>query len=186
MDLLTDEIVSAIGVIVIAACDGQLVSLHFGDCRDQMLAELSARYRPGRLTQACDPFGLSGRIGAYLAGDLGAVDDVIVDTGGTKFQREVWTALRRVPAGTTVTYAELARRIGRPTAHRAVGAANGRNPISIVIPCHRMIGSDGSLTGYGGGLFRKRWLLQHEGAIPFGSDVAGRGGARRTLADHLA
>jgi methylated-DNA-[protein]-cysteine S-methyltransferase len=166
VDFLTDEVPSAVGRIVIAARDERLVSLDFGHCRGRMLADLAARYGPARLKPARDPFGVSGRINAYLAGDLGAVDDILVEPGGTPFQREVWMALRRVPAGTTVTYAQLARTVGRPAASRAVGAANGRNPVSIVIPCHRMIGSDGSLTGYGGGLHRKRWLLGHEGAIP--------------------
>jgi len=116
---------------------------------------------------------------ATEAGDLGAVDDILVEPGGTPFQRDVWMALRRVPAGTTVTYAQLAQTVGRPAASRAVGAANGRNPVSIVIPCHRMIGSDGSLTGYGGGLHRKRWLLGHEGAIPRATDFDVCAGARR-------
>jgi len=101
---------------------------------------------------------------AYFAGDLTAVDALAVETGGTPFQREVWAALRRIPAGETRTYGSLAVEIGRPKAVRAVGLANGSNPISIIVPCHRVIGSDGSLTGYGGGLPRKRWLLAHEGA----------------------
>jgi methylated-DNA-[protein]-cysteine S-methyltransferase len=81
---------------------------------------------------------------------------------GTDFQRRVWTALREIPVGTTITYGELARRIGQPAAVRAVGLANGRNPLSIVVPCHRVIGANGKLTGYGGGLAAKAWLLQHE------------------------
>ena len=100
----------------------------------------------------------------YFEGDIAAIDTIEVKTGGTPFQRSVWKALRKIEAGTTVTYAELARRIGRPTAIRAAGLANGQNPIGIVVPCHRVIGSDGSLTGYGGGLQRKEWLLKHEGA----------------------
>ena len=83
-------------------------------------------------------------------------------TAGTDFQREVWRALRGIPCGTTLSYGELARRIGRPNAVRAVGLANGANPIGVVVPCHRVIGSNGSLTGYGGGIERKRWLLDHE------------------------
>ena len=83
---------------------------------------------------------------------------------GPEFQRRVWEALRRIPFGTTTSYAALAARIGSPTAVRAVGAANGRNPLPIVVPCHRVIGADGSLTGFGGGIERKRWLLAHEGA----------------------
>jgi methylated-DNA-[protein]-cysteine S-methyltransferase len=182
VDFLTDEVPSAVGLIVIAVRDERLVSLDFGDCRGRMLGGLAARYGPARLKRARDPFGVSHRINAYLAGDLGAVDDILVEPGGTPFQRDVWTALRRVPAGTTVTYAQLARTVGRPAASRAVGAANGRNPVSIVIPCHRMIGSDGSLTGYGGGLHRKRWLLEHEGAIPPATDADVCAGARRPLA----
>ncbi len=86
-------------------------------------------------------------------------------TDGTDFQRAVWRELRRIPSGKTISYAELAKRIGRPKAVRAVGLANRSNPISIVVPCHRVIGSDGSLTGYGGGMERKDWLLRHEGAL---------------------
>ena len=89
--------------------------------------------------------------------------DSSVRTGGTAFQREVWGALREIACGTTVSYAKLAERIGRPNAVRAVGLANGSNPVGVVVPCHRVIGSDGSLTGYGGGIERKRWLLEHEG-----------------------
>lgn len=85
---------------------------------------------------------------------------------GTAFQRSVWSALTAIPFGTTISYAELARRVGNLAAVRAVGAANGRNPIPVIVPCHRVIGSDGSLTGFGGGLPRKKWLLQHENALP--------------------
>jgi methylated-DNA-[protein]-cysteine S-methyltransferase len=102
----------------------------------------------------------------YFAGEVHAVDDIDVDPlGGTDFQRRVWQALRSIPAGTTISYATLARRIRSPKAVRAVGAANGANPVPIVLPCHRVIGADGSLTGYGGGLPTKRWLLQHEGIV---------------------
>ena len=92
---------------------------------------------------------------------------------GTAFQRRVWTALTNIPYGTTTSYADLARRLGNLTAVRAVGAANGRNPIPIIVPCHRVIGSDGSLTGFGGGLDRKRWLLHHEGALAGGQEDLG-------------
>lgn len=84
---------------------------------------------------------------------------------GTEFQRQVWTELTAIPFGQTVSYGDLARSIGKPSAVRAVGAANGDNPISIIVPCHRVIGSDGGLTGYGGGLERKEWLLKHEGGL---------------------
>jgi methylated-DNA-[protein]-cysteine S-methyltransferase len=100
---------------------------------------------------------------AYFAGDLGALRAIPVATAGTAFQRAVWSALREIPPGTTLGYGALARRIGRPSAIRAVGAANGANPVSVVVPCHRLVGAGGALTGYGGGLARKRWLLAHEG-----------------------
>jgi methylated-DNA-[protein]-cysteine S-methyltransferase len=101
---------------------------------------------------------------AYLEGKLDAIDAIAVETGGTAFQRLVWQGLRSIPVGTTMSYGDFAMRIGRPKAVRAVGHANGANPICIVVPCHRLIGADGSLTGYGGGLPRKRWLLDHEAA----------------------
>jgi len=94
---------------------------------------------------------------------LPAIDDLEVATAGTTFQRDVWRELRRIPVGQTISYSELAQRIGRPKAVRAVGLANGANPVSIVVPCHRVIGANASLTGYGGGLHRKVWLLEHEG-----------------------
>jgi methylated-DNA-[protein]-cysteine S-methyltransferase len=103
----------------------------------------------------------------YFAGAL-AVFDLPLDPAGTPFQRQVWDELVRIPIGETISYGELARRVGRPGSARAVGAANGQNPISIVIPCHRVIGSDGKLTGYGGGLPRKAWLLDHEAGMARG------------------
>jgi methylated-DNA-[protein]-cysteine S-methyltransferase len=103
------------------------------------------------------------QLDAYFAGRLTSFD-LSLQLDGTDFQREVWSALREIPYGTTISYGELARRVGRPGASRAVGLANGRNPIAVVVPCHRVIGADGSLTGYGGGLDRKVWLLDHEGA----------------------
>ena len=99
---------------------------------------------------------------AYFEGDLNAVDELPTETNGTAFQRAVWTALRKIPAGRTVSYGALAAQIGNHKAVRAVGLANGANPIAIVVPCHRVIGANASLTGYGGGLHRKRWLLAHE------------------------
>jgi methylated-DNA-[protein]-cysteine S-methyltransferase len=99
---------------------------------------------------------------AYFEGELAALEAIRTQTRGTDFQRSVWSALRKIPMGTTVSYGQLAVKIGRPAAVRAVGAANGANPIPIVVPCHRVIGADSSLTGFGGGLERKRWLLAHE------------------------
>ncbi len=91
--------------------------------------------------------------------------DLPLDPPGTTFQQQVWDLLRTIPYGTTTSYGELARRLGDPRATRAVGAANGKNPIPIIVPCHRVVGARGELTGFGGGLDRKRWLLEHEGAL---------------------
>jgi methylated-DNA-[protein]-cysteine S-methyltransferase len=110
------------------------------------------------------PPSIRAALNRYFAGDLAALADIPYRVAGTDFQRQVWTALTQIPAGQTESYAGLAARIGRPTAVRAVGLANGANPVGIVIPCHRVIGSGGALTGYGGGIERKRWLLAHEGA----------------------
>ena len=151
-----DLIESPIGTVVIVCGDDAIESLHFLD-RKPGAAEGA--------TRAHDPLGYSTRIRAYFDGDLNALDPIEVHPAGTPFQQVVWKALRTIPAGRTDTYGRLAERIGRPSASRAVGLANGQNPISLVIPCHRVIGTNGKLTGYGGGLDRKQWLLEHEGAI---------------------
>ena len=160
--VLADEIPSAIGTIVLAARARRLCALDYADCRERFLALLRARYEDAVLRFAPDPFGFSSRIRSYLAGELAAIENIPVETKGTRFQERVWTALRRIPPGATLTYAEVARGIGRPLAARAVGGVNRRNPVAIVVPCHRVIGTDSSLTGYAGGLWRKRWLLSHE------------------------
>ena len=105
------------------------------------------------------------QLDTYFAGELERFD-LPLDPQGTTFQRSVWDAVGAIPYGATATYSEVAAAVGSPSACRAVGAANGRNPLAIVIPCHRVVGSAGALTGYGGGLERKRWLLEHEGAMP--------------------
>ena len=109
------------------------------------------------------PAAIRSALDAYFRGDLSAIEPLSVATAGTPFQREVWAALRAVPAGETLSYGALAKKIARPAAVRAVGLANGANPIGVVVPCHRVIGADSSLTGYAGGVERKRWLLTHEG-----------------------
>ena len=109
--------------------------------------------------------GFSDRISAYFDGDVQALETLPVTPPGTPFQQEVWKTLRKVGPGRTVSYGELAKRVGRPDASRAVGMANARNPVALIIPCHRVIGSNGKLTGYAYGLDRKRWLLRHEGAL---------------------
>ena len=113
-----------------------------------------------------DPGGFAGHVSAYFSGDFDALRDLEVEPGGSPFQRRVWAALRKIRPGRTACYGEIARSIGRSSAARAVGAANARNPVALAIPCHRVIGSNGSLTGYAGGIARKRWLLNHEGVQP--------------------
>jgi methylated-DNA-[protein]-cysteine S-methyltransferase len=123
--------------------------------------------------------GVRRALEAYLAGDLRAIDTVRVKARGTPFQQEVWAALRTIPAGRTMSYGALASHLNCPKAVRAVGVANGSNPIAVVVPCHRVIGADGSLTGYGGGLERKRWLLEHEGVNLSSLKLSSLGGAVR-------
>jgi len=164
---MTLEIVklrSPIGTLVLAARDGALCALEFDERWARRRARLGRRFGVVELRPAADPAGASVRLAAYFAGDLHALDDLAVDAGGTPFQRRVWAALRAIPPGETISYQTLARRVGAPAAVRAVGAANGANPIALVVPCHRVIGADGGLTGYAGGLERKRWLLAHEHA----------------------
>ncbi len=118
----------------------------------------------GEPTVDRDSAGIADRIAAYFAGEIDAIDTITVDAAGTPFQRAVWDALRRIPAGETASYGEIAAAIGNPRAVRAVGSANAANPVALVVPCHRVIRSDGTIGGYGGGLDRKRWLLAHERA----------------------
>lgn len=153
------------GAVVLVLRGSALAGLAFEDRWRGLSVSLARRFGKFTFKENLQAETVAEALRRYFAGDLHALDPIEVDTGGTAFQESVWRALRRIPAGTTWTYARLAREIGRPTATRAVAAANGANPVSIVIPCHRVIGSDGSLTGYGGGLPRKRWLLVHEGAL---------------------
>ena len=160
-----DRVDTPIGVLMIAAdVERNLRVALFTEEEEIMRRQL--RLQVGKVGWALEavknPGGLTEAIADYFSGNLGAIDRLPVETGGTLFQREVWQALREIPCGTTTSYGELARRIGRPAAVRAVGLANGANPIAVVVPCHRVIGLDGSLTGYGGGMERKRWLLDHE------------------------
>jgi methylated-DNA-[protein]-cysteine S-methyltransferase len=157
-------------MVIIADRDGNLRAVDWTDHDPRAQNFLRLHYGPNNgkagftLIPARNPNGLSNTIRSYFAGDLTAIDNLPVKTNGTPFQRQVWQALREIPLGTTISYGQLASRIGRPTAVRAVGLANGSNPVGVIVPCHRVIGSNGSLTGYGGGMERKRWLLEHEGA----------------------
>jgi len=166
--LRIDRMATPIGeLIVVADGDGNLRAIDWSDHEARMAQLLDRYYGKGRydLVAERDPHGLASAMRRYFRGEIGVLRGLPTATNGTHFQTGIWQALRRIEDGTTISYAALATRIGRPTAVRAAGLANGQNPISIVLPCHRVIGSDGSLTGYGGGLSRKRWLLRHEGVL---------------------
>ena len=168
LQLFTDQLVTPIGELLIAADqDGHLRATSWSDYEIYLRPSLELHYGKNgfAIQPRRNPSGLTDALGRYFAGDLTAIDTIPVQTAGTPFQRDVWHALREIPCGTTMSYAALAARIGRPSAVRAVGLANGSNPVGVVVPCHRVIGSDGSLTGYGGGIERKRWLLRHEHAL---------------------
>ena len=162
--VIVDAHQSPIGPLTAAERGGRVCLLHFGaDGPD--IDPVLERWYPGepRVRRALPQVAEALR--RYFGGDLAALDAVPAELNGTPFQKSVWQALRRIPPGATISYGELARRIGQPTSVRAVGAANGANPVAVIVPCHRVIGSNGTLTGYGGGLDRKRWLLAHEGVV---------------------
>jgi methylated-DNA-[protein]-cysteine S-methyltransferase len=163
-DTLTlDRTPTPIGTALVATDEaGVLRAFNWTDYEPSMLKWIGRRYPKAKLVEGVGP--LRSAFDAYFAGELRAFEKMAWEGAGTAFQRIVWNALCEIPVGATWTYAQLAARIGRPTAVRAVGLANGSNPVALVVPCHRVIGTNGSLTGYGGGLHRKRWLLEHEGA----------------------
>jgi len=158
-------------LLLVTDDEGTLRALEFSDYESRLHRLLRAHYGDYTLTEGPAPASLKRALDRYFQGNLEAINSVRTATGGTPFQREVWQALRSIPAGTTVSYGQLAAQVGRPAASRAVGAANGSNPIPIVVPCHRVIGANGTLTGFGGGLPRKKWLLDHE--TRFASVAAG-------------
>jgi methylated-DNA-[protein]-cysteine S-methyltransferase len=151
------------GILSVGCLGDTIVAAEFDRTAIQLSGTLRDRFgdRPIAVDIETEPVAA---IKAYLAGDTINLDALDVDPAGTPFQASVWQALRRIPLGTTISYGELAEWVGRPKAARAVGRANGQNPIPVVIPCHRVIGKDGSLTGFGGGLAWKQWLLDLEGA----------------------
>jgi methylated-DNA-[protein]-cysteine S-methyltransferase len=167
LQFFSDSLATPIGqLIYICDSEGRLRMVDWSDHEARALRLLGIHYGKNGYTVAKqrDSFGLTTRLASYFAGDIYAIDDIPTTTAGTAFQREVWRALRAIPPAQTVSYGQLAERIGRPRAVRAVGLANGSNPVGVVVPCHRVIGANGSLTGYGGGLHRKEWLLAHERA----------------------
>jgi methylated-DNA-[protein]-cysteine S-methyltransferase len=149
------RIESPVGPLRLRADEGAIVGIHFERGRTSLRPLPESERDAAPLAEAIR------QLAAYFEGDLETFDLPLAPTG-THFQLDVWDLLREIPYGETVSYGELARRLGRPAASRAVGAANGSNPLPIVIPCHRVVGSDGSLTGFGGGIEAKRWLLRHE------------------------
>ncbi len=165
MELYIDRIETPIGeLLLIADRNGNLRAVDWTEHERRMHRLLRCHYGEDRyrLEPSRNPNGLTDAIRSYFRGELTAIDTLPVEAGGTPFQRQVWHALRKITCGTTISYAQLAERIGRATAVRAVGLANASNPVGVVVPCHRVIGSNGALTGYGGGIERKRWLLAHE------------------------
>ena len=146
---------SPVGELTLVASDTALLAVHFPTSRHVPTSGGEATALLARTRQQLEEYFARAR----------TTFDLPLDSAGSAFQRRVWDALRAIPYGTTLSYSELARRLGDVSATRAVGAANGQNPIPIIVPCHRVVGAHGELTGFGGGLDRKRWLLEHEGAL---------------------
>jgi methylated-DNA-[protein]-cysteine S-methyltransferase len=159
-----DRLDTPIGVsLIVSDEDGHLRALDWEDHDPRIRELLRRQYGAVILNEARAPRELRTALSGYFKGDLDRLRQIKWRIAGTPFQQKVWNALPKIPAGTTMTYGAMAAKIGLPAAIRAVGHANGSNPISVVVPCHRLIGANGSLIKYGGGLERKRWLLQHEG-----------------------
>jgi O-6-methylguanine DNA methyltransferase len=163
MHLLFERLPSPISpLLVVTDGEGILRALDFADGEARMHRLLRQHYGDYTLREGATPTSLARALEAYFAGRIDRLADVEVATGGTPFQRKVWHALRAIPPGRTVSYGQLAASLGDARASRAAGSANGANPIAIVVPCHRVVGANGALAGYAGGLARKRWLLDHE------------------------
>ncbi len=162
MQLFVEPIKTPIGALLITHDGKALANVAFADREDRRAKELARDFPDAEVKRATKPTNFAAALMHYFDGDLRAIDTLPVIAFGTEFQRQCWKELRRVRPGATRTYGQHASAIGRPSASRAVGAANGFNPISIVVPCHRLVGASGSLIHYGGGLERKRWLIEHE------------------------
>ncbi len=155
-----DEFESPIGRILFASNAGGICALDFAEYEKRMDALLTRRFGSYSFKRSSDPLNLKARLRSYFDGDLQAFE-----TESVNIQEQVWKALRTIPAGATWSYGQLAAKLSRPSAARAVGHANSLNPVGIIVPCHRVIGASSALTGYAGGLERKQWLLRHEGAL---------------------
>ena len=151
---------SPLGTMYLAITDGALREAGFVETWARPVLEPDADAPETGLSP--EAVRIRDAVAAYFEGDVKAIDEIAIDPQGTEFQRAVWRAIREVPAGRTVSYQDIARAVGKPSAYRAVGTATGRNPVGIAVPCHRIVRADGGLGGYGGGLHRKEWFLEHE------------------------
>jgi methylated-DNA-[protein]-cysteine S-methyltransferase len=168
LNFTKDSVDSPTGALTIVTDqEGALRALEWTDLEDRMSGLLARQYRGQtiNLSHGKAPACVRTALSDYFDGQLTALDELVTVAGGTDFQRSVWAALRTIPVGQTRSYLDIAKAIGNPKGVRAIGLANGANPIGIVVPCHRVIGANGSMTGYGGGIERKQWLLRHEKAI---------------------
>lgn len=170
MHLLLDTYSSPIGEMhIVTDAAGVIRALDFEDYQPRMHKLLQRHYGAYSLNPGTAPNSVRQALEAYFTGEFEVLKTLATATNGTPFQLNVWHALLDIPAGETWSYGTLAQAVGNPKGSRAVGLANGANPIAIVVPCHRVIGANGALTGYGGGVWRKRWLLEHESALMTGS-----------------
>ena len=161
-----DRLATPIGIaLLVTDAEGALRALDWEDYEHRMRELLRLHYGAVDLREQAAPAAMKAALSDYFEGDLAQLSSIAWRIAGTSFQQKVWTALAQIPVGTTLSYGTLAAKIDMPKAVRAVGHANGSNPISVVLPCHRLIGANGSLVKYGGGLERKRWLLEHEGVV---------------------
>jgi methylated-DNA-[protein]-cysteine S-methyltransferase len=159
-----DRLATPIGpALVVTDADGMLRAFDWEDHAARIKELLRLQYGAVELQEARMPVSMKAALSGYFKGDLAALKAIEWRIAGTPFQQKVWTALPKIPTGQTMSYGALAAKLGSPNAMRAVGHANGSNPISVVIPCHRLIAANGTLVKYGSGLARKRWLLEHEG-----------------------
>lgn len=165
MEFITDRVPSPVGDFLVVSDGTHLCALDFEDYEERNQTLLRRYYGDVTLRPGQNPGGVCDQLRRYLDGELEVLREINIAAPGTPFQQQVWQALCKIPVGHTCSYGDLAKAVGKPKASRAVGLANGANPIAVVVPCHRVIGANGTLTGYGGGLERKQWLLAHEGAL---------------------
>ena len=161
-ELLVDKFDSPIGTIVSVVSDNKLIHLDFADCQERLLRLLTHRYKQFKQAPTKNPLNIRDCLSAYFEKDWKSFNNIKLLTDGTEFQQTVWAELQRIPCGTTLSYAQLASAIRKPKAVRAVANANARNPIALIIPCHRVIAKNGALAGYGGGVHRKERVVEHE------------------------